>query len=114
MFRARPDPDLGTDTFAISVRAWPYYGSVDPVAGETKYRHVVARLTEHLVATHDMDVIFISTCQGVPDYAFDDSAVANAVVASDLPSRWPGGSVSIAKHRDRVSWGTCSPRSISW
>ena len=38
-----------------------------------------------------MDVIFISTCQGVPDYAFDDSAVATQIVAADFRAGGPAG-----------------------
>ena len=44
------------------------------------YKDAVAGLVDHAVHRHGGTVTFISTCQGVPEYAYDDSAVASEIV----------------------------------
>ena len=66
---------------AISVRHWPYFKSVDSEQGMKRYREAMAALTNHLVVDHRMDVCFISTCQGIEEYWFNDSDVGHDIVA---------------------------------
>ncbi|HEY8216711.1 MAG TPA: polysaccharide pyruvyl transferase family protein [Acidimicrobiia bacterium] len=67
---------------AISVREWPFFRDIDPRDGQRRYQAAIAQLCEHLVTEHDVDVIFVSTCQGIPGYAYDDSEVAARIVAA--------------------------------
>ncbi len=65
----------------ISVRRWP---SRAPI-GSPEVRGFVremARFVDRMVKDHGWTVTFRSTCQGIPEYAFDDSDVAAAVEAS--------------------------------
>jgi colanic acid/amylovoran biosynthesis protein WcaK/AmsJ len=69
---------------AVSVREWRHFPA-GREAGMTRYRAAVAALVSHLVQAHRAQVAFISTCQGVPEYWTDDSAIAREVVAA-LPT----------------------------
>jgi len=69
---------------AVSVRAWRHFAEGER-AGMARYRAAIAALVEHLVARHHAEVLFVSTCQGVPEYWTDDSATAAEIVAL-LPS----------------------------
>ena len=69
---------------AVSVRDWPYFTSRDADNGMKAYKDAVAGLVHHVVSRHGGSVTFISTCQGIPGYAYDDSAVA-AEIVSRLP-----------------------------
>jgi colanic acid/amylovoran biosynthesis protein len=68
---------------AVSVRELhPFVGgSGDQAAYETAVRALVIHLVEH----HGADVCFLSTCQGVPGYRFDDARVA-ARIHRTLPA----------------------------
>jgi colanic acid/amylovoran biosynthesis protein len=46
-----------------------------------RYLAAVAKLTRVLVEEHGVQVTFLSTCQGVPEYWTDDSRVADRVVS---------------------------------
>lgn len=70
---------------AVSVRDWSHFASGDAAAGMQAYRQGVADLVTHLVREHGTQVTFLSTCQGRPQYHFDDAAAAREVVAL-LPS----------------------------
>lgn len=48
---------------------------------QVAFEEAVAGLVEHLVRDRGASVTFMSTCQGVPEYWTDDSAVALSVVA---------------------------------
>ncbi len=81
----------GHPRIAISVREW------GGPAERARYVEAMAALTTHLVRRYDASVVFLSTCQGVPEYVTDDSAVARAVVdvlpqdvtdRVELDSRW--------------------------
>lgn len=74
--RVAPDP-----TLVVSVRAWP---AAQPVA-RRRYRDGIVRAVTAAVRDHDLDVVFVSTCQGLAAYRFDDSATATEVVAG-LPA----------------------------
>lgn len=71
-----PDP-----TLIVSVRAWP---TAEPEA-RRRYLEGIGRAVTAAVRDHDLDVVFLSTCQGLPTYRFDDSATAAEVVAG-LPA----------------------------
>jgi colanic acid/amylovoran biosynthesis protein len=62
---------------AISVRHWAH-GVGDATVVNEAYRDAMAALVERLVH-RGAEVTFLSTCQGVPEYRADDSAVAAAV-----------------------------------
>lgn len=66
---------------AVSVRKWPAWGK----EGMKKYEQLIARLVRHLVEKHRAEVCFVSTCQGIEEYHYDDAAVAASIFAS-LPS----------------------------
>jgi colanic acid/amylovoran biosynthesis protein len=66
----------------FSVRDWLFPGHDSPAAAQQAYLESVAAAVEHLVRDCGAEVSFLSTCQGVPDYPFDDSAVARQIVGS--------------------------------
>jgi len=65
---------------AISVRDWPHIGG-DGAEGMARYLGAVADTVRWLVEDRDVDVTFLSTCQGIEEYWTDDSRVAESVVA---------------------------------
>ncbi|GAB1583514.1 polysaccharide pyruvyl transferase family protein [Phyllobacterium phragmitis] len=72
-------PPAGTGRVAISVRHWNYVkGGED---GMERYIGSVRKIATALVRDHGKEVTFVSTCQGVPEYAHDDSKTAKAIVA---------------------------------
>jgi colanic acid/amylovoran biosynthesis protein len=84
---------------AVSVREWPYFETMPVEEGMAHYRASIAATVEHLVRAHDAEVFFVSTCQGNPEYRYDDSAVAAAIVAT-LPDDVRGRvSVDAEYHR---------------
>jgi colanic acid/amylovoran biosynthesis protein len=66
-----------------------------PAGALARYREAVAALVTHLVR-QGAAVTFVSTCQGVPEYVNDDSAVA-AEIAAKLP---PDVASSVEVDRD--------------
>ncbi len=68
---------------AVSVRDWPFVA--DPQRVMARYREAIAALVTHVVREHGAQVTFLSTCQGVPEYVTDDSAVARTI-ADTLPA----------------------------
>jgi colanic acid/amylovoran biosynthesis protein len=71
----------GRPKAAISVRHWPYFKTMDSATGMSHYRQALAGAAEHLVRRRGFDVVFISTCQGIPEYWFNDSDVAKEILA---------------------------------
>ena len=68
-----------TGRAAISVRHWNYVkGGGD---GMRRYLDSIRNIVTTLVRDQGKEVTFLSTCQGVPEYAHDDSKAANAIVA---------------------------------
>jgi colanic acid/amylovoran biosynthesis protein len=68
-----------TGRVAISVRHWNYVkGGGD---GMRRYLDSIRNIVTTLVRDQGKEVTFLSTCQGVPEYAHDDSKAANAIVA---------------------------------
>ena len=78
---------------AISVRSWSHARNDGEGGGEaeSRYRHAVAEAARAL-ARSGAEVVFLSTCQGVPEYWADDSRYASALVR-DLLAGVPGISV---------------------
>ena len=70
---------------AISVRRWPYFHGVAPAEGMRRFVDAIVALTDHIVRRRGCEVVFVSTCQGVAEYRFDDSMLA-AEIAARLPS----------------------------
>ena len=64
---------------AVSVREWPYFKERTPEAGMAEYEDAVAAAVTALVERHGAEVAFLSTCQGVPEYRYDDGAVAERI-----------------------------------
>ena len=71
---------------AVSVRAWAHFEGDVAATRLERYLEAIAGLVCHLVERRGARVTFISTCQGNPAYAHDDSVVADAICA-----RLPGG-----------------------
>lgn len=65
---------------AVSVREWRHFKAVEPTLGMTRYIEAMRNLTVHLVEKYSADVIFVSTCQGIPEYWTDDSKLAQVIV----------------------------------
>ncbi|WP_018426038.1 polysaccharide pyruvyl transferase family protein [Hoeflea sp. 108] len=68
-----------TGRVGISVRHWNYVRGGE--GGMDRYRESIRRIATDLVRNHGKKVTFVSTCQGVPEYAHDDSKTARAIVA---------------------------------
>ncbi|MER8974429.1 polysaccharide pyruvyl transferase family protein [Mesorhizobium sp. M0800] len=64
---------------AVSVRRWTDFGVRDSEVGRAKYHQSVARAAAWLVEEVGAEVTFISTCQGIPEYHFNDSNTARDV-----------------------------------
>ncbi len=75
----------GSLRVAISVRAWRHFAG-DEHDGMRRYRLAIAALVAHLVEGHGADVLFVSTCQGVPEYWTDDSDTAAEIIALLSPA----------------------------
>lgn len=67
---------------AISVREWAYFTGVDRKLGMKRFLEAVSSLTRYLIERHGAEVTFLSTCQGIPEYNYDDSEVATAITAT--------------------------------
>ena len=70
---------------AVSVRSWKFPNHPAPEAASRNYRQSISEIVALLVRTHGARVTFLSTCQGVAEYEYDDSAVAREI-ADDLPA----------------------------
>lgn len=83
----------------ISVRHWRFFAGGQSVrVNMRRYISAMAVVTQHLVERHGAHVIFISTCQGVPEYWTDDSAVA-AELVDGLPPQVRREVVVDRRHR---------------
>lgn len=78
--RARPAG--GRMRVVVSVRHWPHFRIRGQDEGTRVYRRAVLAAVEHLVRRHDADVCFLSSCQGISEYSFDDGGVAAEMVQS--------------------------------
>ena len=64
---------------AISVREWPHFKTCSKEDGMARYKAAIAALVTKLVRERGMDITFLSTCQGLPNYRYDDSQVAQEI-----------------------------------
>ena len=76
--RAEVAPDV--EKVAISVRMWPYFKKRNARDGMEIYIEAMASLTEKLVKD-GIEVTFISSCQGLEHYKYDDSKLARHIVS---------------------------------
>jgi colanic acid/amylovoran biosynthesis protein len=65
---------------AISVREWRHFRMQDANEAYKAYLDSISRITELLCQKYNAEIVFISTCQGRPEYRYDDSKVASEVV----------------------------------
>ncbi|TXD41176.1 polysaccharide pyruvyl transferase [Lujinxingia vulgaris] len=65
---------------AVSVRHWSHFKTLSTDEGMKRYQNAIASGVTHLVETHQAEVTFISTCQGIPEYWTHDSKTAHAIV----------------------------------
>ncbi|MEJ6782840.1 polysaccharide pyruvyl transferase family protein [Aminobacter sp. Piv2-1] len=72
-----------TGRVGISVRHWNYVS--DGAGGMGRYMDSVREIATRLVREHGKQVTFVSTCQGVPEYAHDDSKTARAIFSGLAP-----------------------------
>jgi colanic acid/amylovoran biosynthesis protein len=72
---------------AVSVREWGHFHAIqDAESGMMRYMDMMSQVVEKMVEEVGAEVVFLSTCQGVPEYRYDDSQIAERVV-SRLPRR---------------------------
>ena len=74
----RAMPEAGPRRVAISVREWKHFASMSAADGMAQYESAVAALATRL-AREGRDVVFLSTCQGIPEYWTDDSELATCI-----------------------------------
>lgn len=80
---ATKQPPQPTGRVGISVRHWNYVS--EGASGMRRYMDSIRDIATSLVRDHGKQVTFVSTCQGVPEYAHDDSKTARAIVAELAP-----------------------------
>ncbi len=61
------------------MREWPYFKNPNSKNEMERYKRSVATLCEYITTDLNGEVLFISTCQGIKEYKFDDSKVANEI-----------------------------------
>ncbi|MFL5013031.1 polysaccharide pyruvyl transferase family protein [Rhizobium sp.] len=64
---------------AISVRDWAHFDGLSPQQGMAQYRKAISQAVVALVKTKNAEVTFLSTCQGIAEYHYDDSIVAQGI-----------------------------------
>jgi colanic acid/amylovoran biosynthesis protein len=65
------------------VRTWSHARRADGVDAREQYRRAIAGAARSLAAA-GVEVTFLSTCQGIPEYWTDDAAFAAAIVQEYL------------------------------
>jgi colanic acid/amylovoran biosynthesis protein len=64
---------------AVSVRRWTHFDGRDRSTGTQRYEDAIACAVSALVRQKDAQVVFLSTCQGIADYLYDDSLIADRI-----------------------------------
>jgi len=77
---ALPGRNAGRKRVAISVRDWPHFVERSTAEGMAAYEEAIGAAASWLVESQDADVVFLSTCQGIAEYPYDDSATAKRIV----------------------------------
>lgn len=65
---------------AVSLRSWSYFDGLTKEEGMARYLASVRAAVTRVVRERDAEVVFVSTCQGRPEYWTDDSRVATEAV----------------------------------
>ncbi len=77
--RIRDTGPLKMERVAISVRQWPYFKERPNREGMEIYMQAMSALTQKLIRDYEVDVVFISSCQGLSHFKYDDSRVATQI-----------------------------------
>ena len=113
----------GPERVAVSVREWRHYATRSPEDGQQNCLRAFRRLVTALVRERGAAVTFVSTCQGRPEYTFDDAAFAHEVCARAGPRRRCLGGrrrrplrrrrAAVTGSRGSTRWSrcACTPRS---
>jgi colanic acid/amylovoran biosynthesis protein len=64
---------------AISVRDWAHFEGRSTEDGMRMYKESVSAAIKALVNVRKAEVVFLSTCQGIAEYQYDDSQVAQII-----------------------------------
>ncbi|MCG6135957.1 MAG: polysaccharide pyruvyl transferase family protein [Nostoc sp. LLA-1] len=64
---------------AISVRYWNKFKTISIELGMNNFRSAMCAVTKYLVEQHNAEIIYLSTCQGIPEYWTDDSKFATEI-----------------------------------
>jgi colanic acid/amylovoran biosynthesis protein len=83
-FAIAEDPDgwrtrqsiSGRPRVVVSVREWAHFNDFGPEEGMRRYVSAIRAAVTGIVRESDAEVVFLSTCQGRPEYWLDDSALA--------------------------------------
>jgi colanic acid/amylovoran biosynthesis protein len=70
----------GAPLVFISVRSWRFPGYADGPARTRRLHEQLVEFVRLLLAQTDWSICFVSTCQGRPEYVYDDSVVAQRIV----------------------------------
>ena len=87
---ARPPERSGPERVAVSVREWRHFTTCSPQEGRERTVAAFRHLATALVRERGAEVVFVSTCQGRPEYAIDDAVFAREIVGGldlDVTSR---------------------------
>ena len=79
----KPAEPEGKLRIAVSVRTMHFFNRGDRSLAD-QYKSSVAAMVIAAVRDHDAEVVFLSTCQGIPEYWTDDTRLADEIV-SGLP-----------------------------
>lgn len=63
----------------VSVRAWNKFGNRSEDEGRNIFHQSIADALANLIRKRNVNVLFVSTCQGLENYHFDDSKTAKLV-----------------------------------
>lgn len=77
----RPDPPTGALRIAVSVRTMHFFNDGDRSLGE-QYKASVTAMVNRAVRDFGAEVVFLSTCQGIPEYWTDDTNLADEIVSA--------------------------------
>jgi colanic acid/amylovoran biosynthesis protein len=80
---SKPAELPGKLRIAVSVRTMHFFNRGDRSLAD-QYKSSVAAMVIAAVRDHDAEVVFLSTCQGIPEYWTDDTRLADEIV-SGLP-----------------------------
>lgn len=70
---------LKMEKVAISVRQWPYFKERPNREGMEIYMEAISALVQKLIRDYEVDITFISTCQGLDHFKYNDSKVAQKI-----------------------------------